>query len=341
MDINVSGNFTTFKALQFVTDLYQLAEEEEYYFDFSKIGFVNPFTLLYLSYHFKAFPSWRSPARYFAKNHQGHSYLSHMGFFQSFGVDYGKKPGEAKGSHTYIPITIITRQQAMSDSMGVNIGVYCENYGLKLAEILLGENVSPAFQIISYSIREMFRNIFEHSNAVEVSFCAQYWPKTGKAEIAILDNGIGIQNGLKTNPYLLIGDDYQALNLAMLPGISGKMFKGVKSNPKNEWENTGFGLYMTSQLCRLGGGFFIASGYSGINIDNHGKEHYGSYINGTILSMSINTREFSSSAAALIREISLKGKEISMELDMLDHINGEKASSYISNDEKRQLLLKR
>lgn len=45
------------------------------------------------------------------------SYACHMGYFQSFGFEIGKKPGEAFGSGTYIPMTLINVQELMQEAI--------------------------------------------------------------------------------------------------------------------------------------------------------------------------------------------------------------------------------
>ena len=90
-------------------------------------------------------------------------------------------------------------------------------------------------------------------------------------EVAILDVGLGVRHGLRNNPDLNITSDRDALHLALLPGISGKMYRGVKRRSNDAWQNSGFGLYMTSRICRAGGSFFIASSGAGMLLDSGGK----------------------------------------------------------------------
>ena len=117
----------------------------------------------------------------------------------------------------------------------------------------------------------------------------------------MLDRGIGIQAGLSTNPYLTIASDQEALNLALMPGISGKTYKGAKQNLHDVWANSGYGLYMTSRLCREGGSFFIASGNIGLYLSENKKRYLKTPFEGTALRLTLNTNRLSSLSSMLSR----------------------------------------
>ena len=54
-------------------------------------------------------------------------------------------------------------------------------------------------KMFRYLIREAIRNVPEHAGTNEVWICGQYWHNRDKAEIAILDEGIGVYESLKQN----------------------------------------------------------------------------------------------------------------------------------------------
>lgn len=62
-----------------------------------------------------------------------------MGFFESFGLSHGKKPGEASGSSTYLPITMIDVRQLRIESYESDNGIVQQviwRKAIELAEIL-------------------------------------------------------------------------------------------------------------------------------------------------------------------------------------------------------------
>ncbi|MCX7827997.1 MAG: hypothetical protein N2315_02190 [Thermanaerothrix sp.] len=121
-------------------------------------------------------------------------------------------------------------------------------------------------------MREMIRNIPEHSEAGEVWHCAQYWPSKNKVELSLLDEGIGIYESLSSNSIYsnAISSDKDALELSLRPGVSRKFSPNTgKQNVYDDfWKNSGYGLYMASQICaNLGGSFLIASGSSALRME--------------------------------------------------------------------------
>ena len=192
-------------------------------------------------------------------------YAAHIGFFQSTGLPFGKLPGQAPGSNRYIPITAITRQVLEQDQVShyeYEIGPAIERRSKQLAE-LLAQNNTNLTRVLTYCIREIIRNAVEHSGANQIWIAGQYWPSKDLVEIAICDEGVGIRSSLTQNPNLEIHTDEDALDLALRPGISGKAFRveGKRNRRQsNEWDNSGYGLYLTSKLCQLAGEFVIGSG---------------------------------------------------------------------------------
>ncbi|BAW80220.1 hypothetical conserved protein [Candidatus Nitrosoglobus terrae] len=144
---------------------------------------------------------------------------------------------------------------------------------------------------LTFFIREVIRNVFEHSRSEAVEYCAQYWPSYDSVEIFISDNGIGLRKSLSMNPYLRIENHSDAIRLSLTPSISSKNYKGIKVDRNNPWHNSGFGLYMISRICKLGGSFLICSGDHAIILDKQGKQHLntGHTFSGTIVSMILDT----------------------------------------------------
>lgn len=234
-------------------------------------------------------------AKFTCKNYENMPYAAHMGFFRAFGLDFGRKPGEAFGSRNYLPLTYFNSSELKNTAAqhGLDVGDEVESQSKRLSETLAGANSGEVFETLSYSIREIMRNVVEHAQVDLFGVCAQYWPTKGRAEFAIVDRGIGLRESIKENPHIDASTDKSAINYALMPAVSGKAFKGARRLAKRgPWTNSGFGLYMTSRICRSGGNFFISSGSTGMLLTNgkDGKRYYETSVSGTAVRMIIRTK---------------------------------------------------
>lgn len=284
-------------AINFCNQLWRQEEAEKFIFNFSYLGLVEPFTIAYVSSEIKRFVVSRSSngIKFQAINYKNKTYAAHMGFFKAFGLQFGNAPGEANGSKHYIPLTILNAEELKQEAIDSSeyVGQIIEERSNDLAKILTQEDDSDLVETLTFSFREIMRNVIEHSNSEVLEFCAQYWPTKHKVEIVVLDSGIGIKESLSQNPYLTINDDRDAIQLSLMPSISGKMYKGVKKDKKNVWQNSGFGLYMTNRICRDGGSFFVCSNGAGLLLTKGKKQDFSTTFRGTAIRMIIDTRNVS------------------------------------------------
>jgi len=253
------------EVFQFSSALERAIESSELIIDLSQLTFARPFGSLLLSHKIRQIARARkrfgldTRVSYYNVNSVV-SYLSHIGFFKHTGVDKGNAPGVATGSRTYLPFHYITRKNLLSIiSKDQLLGDAIEEESGKLASIILGiSNTAPNHPVV-YCFREAIRNTFEHANANLCTISAQKW-RGGEIEIAIFDSGRGVREAL--NEKYNYQDDYSALSDAIKPGISRIDFG---KQPDSYWANSGFGLYVLSELaCRTKGSFLICSGLSAL-----------------------------------------------------------------------------
>lgn len=194
------------------------------------------------------------------------SYFSHMGFFRSFGLEFGRAPGEARGNENYLPIQIINSEEVRGEAIASDsaVGLVMEAKAEKLARILARAEQGSVVDTLTFSLREMFRNIVEHSKADRLAYCAQAYPTKRQVEVGVFDLGIGLRAGLEENRKIKLENDSDAIQCALMPGVSGKAEKVKKLRHKDEWTNSGYGLYMTSRLFRDHGRFSVGSGDSAL-----------------------------------------------------------------------------
>jgi hypothetical protein len=288
--ITVPPNLILEETIRFANSFEAFPDTDQYIFDFRYVRRIEPFDMLFLSSELKRYRATKPDCRFTAQNYDQNSYAAHMGFYKAFGLDYGKAPGEALGSGTYIPITFYStdeiRQKAREK--GVAPAKLLEEECSRMSSILTRADKGELFDVMVYSLREILRNIVEHSRAENFSLCAQYWPSLRKVALAIKDDGRGIRESLSENPHLRIESDEDALNLALQPGVSGTAFAGAYIDPDDAWANSGYGLYMTSNICREGGSFFITSGSKGIYFSENKHRILETPVSGTALNLALN-----------------------------------------------------
>lgn len=327
VNVKVPKSLNLGTCVDFCNDLFALPDDDHYRFDFSEMGYITPFSLLYFSNQLKKYRQGKEQARFQAINHFDKGYAAHMGFFRAFGVRYGNEPGEALGNARYLPINEIPiseiNQQA--EEQFVKVGEVVEKHSLRLARILLRQKNGDVVDALNYSLREIMRNVVEHSQAESIYYAAQFWPTQHRVEIAILDTGVGVSSTLKNNPHLSFKTDIDALKLALLPGISSKFFKGIRRRKNDDWQNSGYGLFMTSQLCSRRGSFFIGSGGAGVQYKGNSKKEVTLSHKGTALRMIIDTNKIDNLQKTL-NQIAREGRKIAKEIDGTSDVSASTAS---------------
>lgn len=304
--INVPEALTAFTVFPFCKLLQRQRLGDELIFDFSRTKTVEPFGMLVVASEIERCITSHPETSFRYRNFEKMPYAAHMGFFKAFGLDFGRKPGEALGSRNYIPLTYFnsTVLKNTAAQQGLDVGDEIEAQSKRLSETLSGADTGEVFETLSYSIREIMRNVVEHAQVDRFGVCAQFWPTKRRAEVAIVDRGIGLRESIKVNPHIDATTDKSAINYALMPAVSGKAFKGARRLAKRgPWTNSGFGLYMTSRICRMGGNFFISSGSTGMLLTSgkDGKRYYDTSLNGTAVRMIIRTENLDSLTATLAK----------------------------------------
>lgn len=279
--------------LSWIDELESFAFHDKLTFDVGEPRFFSPFAMLILGTKIKQFRQRYPKVKIDFANFEHHEYLSHMGFFKLCGFEFGRDVGEAFGSETYLPITCIERESLYEGDLDKyeEIQDLIQRHVDRLALVLVQDKPSNPilFDVLSFGVREVMRNVFEHSGSQHLYFCAQYWPKSKKVEFAVADFGKGIRAALGENPNFRYNSDKEAIEHSLLPNVSGKTHLPPTSSI---WRNSGYGLYMTSSLARCGGNFVIASGSKAIHLTRlGGKSNYDTAYKGTIIRMNFSIDE--------------------------------------------------
>lgn len=309
---------STSNAISFCQSLPLSETADIYYFDVSEVNNYEPLPMLLTAVAIRQFCNDRAlepnqiQLRY--EDNTNYQYACHMGFFQAAGFGEGKAPGEAFGSSSYIPLTKIDinelQRQAVETGHIYKQGDIIEIESKRLAEILSQGN-RELKNLLQYLLREAIRNIPEHAKTNDVWICGQYWQNRDLAEIAILDEGIGIYNSILNNPiyrnYITSNDE--ALRWALKPGVSVS-FNPVRGQKSSDmWANSGYGLFMISEICKLTEGWFtFVSGCDCLRVFPNTITLYGTHYKGTALGIRIKPSKISS-GQLLINQARAKGEE--------------------------------
>ena len=274
----------------FSADLAALPITEEVHFDFRKVTFATPGWMISVGAALRQFREERQEVRRKAINFHKLKYPAHAGFFQFFGMNFGRELNAASSNERFIPITPLLVEYIKEEAIEQmeHHGDTIQRSSEELIGVLLQSRDSPAFQGLAYAMRELIRNVVEHSDSTDLAYAAQYWPGTGKAEIAITDRGVGLARSLSSNPKLGNVSDDQALDLSVQAGISSKTWR--KQRTQSVWSNSGYGLYMVKGLCvASGGSFSIASGAAARTWSKKGATTIPSHVIGTTVIMQLNS----------------------------------------------------
>ena len=199
---------------------------------------------------------------------------AHLGFWRSIDVKIGREVNADAGKESYLPIRRIEVAELYKSSAGrdpLASGVI-EECASGLAKILCRPRSKPLQEALTYSFRELIRNVVEHAMSPTIWVCGMSWPKRDFVQVAILDEGRGIRRSLADNEAFAFETDLKALEEAIRPDVSRNLGRQRSDEylanweeqrhdrPHSYFENSGYGLFLVSSLCREAGQFHVASG---------------------------------------------------------------------------------
>ncbi len=178
--------------------------------------------------------------------HGNHAnYLARMKLFQYLGVPYTTTIREREEAGRFMPLTQVKSSSDLQKVIG------------DVSALLHLDKEPNGLSAVQYCVSELVRNVLEHSASPEGAWvCAQRYLKAGspsRVTIAVADCGSGIAAHLGGRYPEVLNDDMKALQLAMLPGITGAdsgMYGGAPNN-------AGAGLFITRAIARATGGYFV------------------------------------------------------------------------------------
>lgn len=292
IEIRIPKELTPVNAINFSKYVDELLLYDEYVYNFEEMQHCHPFGLLCSASAIRRNIKKRADSKHTFINElktQGGEFAACFGFYQSFGDNEGDIKEENDQGYRYIPIKRISAQNLHEEYQSDDVlNAKVDKHAYSLAHMLVFDKPQKVKDAVQYCFREMMRNAFEHSASNELWVCGQYWSSRNEAEIAILDEGIGIQKSLASNVRIHATNDEEANEMALQPGLSCAL--GTYQDPNDIWQNSGYGLYVASTLCAMSDGYFIlSSGKSSIVLNKEGQKLYKSSQKGTAVCLNIRT----------------------------------------------------
>ncbi len=274
---------------KFSVQLAEIPESKKFRIGAGHVKFLRPTCMIYLA------KACRQRSRKFPDEQITYSGLNNLSYANNLGfselLNLKGKPYKkgAFGGQNYIPLSVMSRKdlESVANKKGIQLGdaisLRCDN----IAKIVSQHRSAQLGETISRSFREIFRNTFEHGETDFSLFCAQYWPALNRVEICISDRGVGLHSSLQESKYTKPENDEEAIQFALMPGISSKAWrhKKKKSHQKSEWDNSGHGLFFAHQLFGKLGHFYLASGKSSVFLNADSFKIYPCDVEGTLVSM--------------------------------------------------------
>jgi hypothetical protein len=273
--------------------------------DFRNLRWVEPFPMLYIASILRDRPD---TAIIEGTSADAFSYATFMGFYRTLGLRNGIVMQDPPSKTGYAPITRldISSITKTAREQRRHPAELLTNHAGNLAAILTQQRDGPAYTIVTYAIRELLRNVIDHSGAQSCWYCAQAWPEKRLVEVAILDQGRGVLESLRENQNLDVTDDESALKLALLPGVTAASSVGRKGY----FSNSGYGLYVTKKLCSEGrGSFFVCSMRSGIYTNASELRTYSTYFSGTAVRLQLDLNVLGDESGLIERIVAVGEKE--------------------------------
>lgn len=294
-------NLVRTDALTFCKDFEKYDWEEENVFDFSRVRTCDPFPMLIVAHKIRTKRKEHSGVRCIGKN-INNSYAENMRFYRFAGLDIGKTLSNRQGNSNYQAISDLKLFDLVmkSHKEKIALGELITDISRQLATVL-SRGDRRMQETMTFCLREIIRNIPEHSLSYNGWFCAQYWPTYELVELTILDDGQGIWKSINSN-YKYASemlDNEGAILKALQPGTSRTFDDSgneeIFANSGVKWKNSGYGLFVVSRICaKTGASFTIASGDKAVVVRQNKKKEieYKSYdtnITGTAISIRLNT----------------------------------------------------
>lgn len=277
---------------------YFIGEPRELKFLFSSLDFIEPAgAIIFLSTIDKLNIN-DIPHEFESIDHLNRDAVSYgetIGVFQELGLseansfDYGKRyiaPTKVLLSEVHQSMRV---EKKSIETYYDEVSSHIVNKALQGFDYDFSEDVNELFEFV---VREMIRNIFDHSKSIHFYYGSQMYPANNCVEVVIADLGEGL---LATVPFDLEDEwhkeqtDEDAIRRAMIPGLTAR---SNHSYAPEVYKNSGYGLSLVQRIIQKTDGIFsIASGEKSITFNSDGETVDDCNIKGTLIRLRIKLRE--------------------------------------------------
>ncbi|MEN2673365.1 ATP-binding protein [Herbaspirillum huttiense] len=224
--------------------------------------FIKPFHLAILVHYLK-----RQGANHLSLPEKIESYANTMNLWGALGLAAPKEITRIGGR--YHPVEILENREEVENVANKLIAL--------IGDICTNEATTDA---LCTMMRELLDNCYSHAdveNGPSGYVCAQVWAGGKKAQIALVDTGIGIRTSLGLNAtYMQRLSSENACEMATEYGVTGKPGKG----------HSGYGLAVARKLLEQNGGVLYVRSDSEAFLVNQGEilaSNTKSRLHGTLL----------------------------------------------------------
>ncbi|WP_242245424.1 hypothetical protein [Bacillus cereus group sp. BfR-BA-01330] len=294
-EVFVPVNITYTTALEFSNELKQvsLSEDRRVVIDFRNFargnGRLEPFGALFIINCIRGFISEMHQSggtvsiNYLSEQEIRNTYARSLRFYSSLGIPIGQTPDMdyiGSAGANFIPIMkmdISPVKKSVDEYRDIK-------YISRQIATVASRGNGQLFEYINYCVIEILRNVTEHSESNYLWYAAQYWSSDNCVEVCIMDEGIGIQDSLRQE---LGEDEENILKFSIVPGCSSK----PTTHYIEHADNSGFGLYMISEMGRRNGDFIIASNGESLMFARDSENHSICMNSGTIIRIRLKIDE--------------------------------------------------
>lgn len=264
--------------------------EEEINFDFNELQFIEPAgAVVFLSYieYLQELNKSVSFTPLSEPMNKAISYGCSMGIFQQLGLIDSQV--YQQGS------TYIAPKKVHLNQIEVKEEEFFDVFSSDLTSRIMPniESDDNKYRLFQYVIREIIRNVFDHSESETFRYSVQMYPKNNLIEVAISDLGVGLKETVPfdiEDRYLKKTTDRDAIHKAMEPGVSN--YSNHPYAPE-DYKNSGYGLTLIRKIVeKCDGKLSIATGESSLTFSNKTNENYDECnVKGTIIRIKIDSQK--------------------------------------------------
>lgn len=288
------------KMNQFINEQVESNSNTEFIFNFNELKWIDPSGAIILLETIENLKEEEISVQFKPLENTNKSAISYglnMGIFQEIGLSSNSCNEEGD---TYLAPKKIHRAKVYEflKSEGKDLEFYFEYITEKISgKVLRCDNWKydeKLKELFAYVVRELIRNIFDHSETDYFYYGSQYIPKTKEVELVIADRGVGLKNTIPFDleeEWLNKNTTEEAIRKAFTAGITAESNHSYASI---DYRNSGFGLAMVRNIISEADGILsLATSDKTVTFNNGKQQLSDCNIKGTMLRFRVDLKKLS------------------------------------------------